>query len=84
MAARKKHIAEAGDHSQRVEYRGKRYQMTVKDKMNQDDGVMESHLSYDPLDRPKGAKSRGNFTTGLSKCLGKCKCFDKKCEKKKS
>lgn len=80
--AKAKHIAEAGDHQQRVEYRGKRYEMTVKDKVSDVDGIVESHLSYDPVDRPKGAKSRGNFSTGMTRCLGACKCFDKKCDKK--
>ena len=79
---KKKHISEAGDFQERIAYRGKRYEMTVKDKVSEKDGVIESHLDYVPLDRPRGAKSRGNFSTGMTRCLGKCKCFDKKCDKK--
>lgn len=76
-------IAEVGDTEKEVSYRGKKYQMTMKDKMGED-GVMESHLSYEPKMRPKGAKSRGNFATGLTRCIGKCKCPGKICDKKKS
>lgn len=73
---------ELGDHGHEVTYRGKKYEMEVKDKMGED-GVMESHLSYEPKMRPKGAKSRGNFATGLRYCLGKCKCPGKTCDKRR-
>jgi hypothetical protein len=77
-----KTLAEAGNVQQKIEYRGKRYEMTCTDKISDVDGITESHLSYEPLDRPKGTKSRGNFATGMTRCLGKCKCFDGKCDKK--
>lgn len=76
-------LAEMGNTEKEVEYRGKKYQMTMVDKMGED-GVMESHLSYENKMRPKGAKSRGNFATGLRLCLGPCKCPGHPCDTIKS
>lgn len=75
-------FAEQGAHQKRVEYRGKRYEMEVSEKVGED-GVIESHLNYSPVDRPKGTKSRGNFSTGLQRCLGECKCPGRICDKGK-
>lgn len=63
--------AELGSYQETVSHRGVKYEQTVFDKMGED-GVMESHMNYTPHMRPKGIKSRLNFTVG--KCLPTCKC----------
>lgn len=62
-----------------VEYQGKKYAMTVEDKVSPKDGVVESHVNYEPQFRPRGTKSRGNFAVGI--CLPTCKC--PQCRRKK-
>lgn len=64
-----------------VEHRGKKYGLTVEDKVSEKDGIVESHFKYEPHFRPAGSKSRGNFGTGLKKCLKTCKCL--MCRKKR-
>lgn len=58
-----------------VKYKGKEYGLTVKDKVSDVDGVIESHFDYQPHYRPAGSKSRWNFGVGI--CLHKKPC--KKC-----
>lgn len=65
---------ELGAHQKDIAYRGKKYTLSVKEKMG-DDGVIETHMDYAPQFRPKGTKSRGNFSVGI--CLHKKPC--KKC-----
>lgn len=70
---------ELGAHSKDVEYRGKKYELSVKEKVSEVDGVIETHMDWKPQFRPKGTKSRGNFSIPV--CLDTCKC--PQCRKKK-
>ena len=76
---RKPSIDELGAHSKDVTYRGKKYELAVKEKVSDVDGVIETHMDYKPQFRPKGAKSRGCFSIPV--CLDTCKC--PQCRKKK-
>lgn len=72
-------IAELKAHQKRVDSHGRSYELTVSEKQG-NDGVEETHLSYEPLFRPKGTKTRGNYTVGV--CLPTCKCPYHKGDKK--
>lgn len=74
-------IAEVGNIKKDVKFKDKPYTLSLTDKVSDVDGVIESHLNYEPQFRPKGTKTRGNYSVGI--CLEGCKCPYHKKRKKK-
>ena len=72
MSKRKPKPEELNNYATDVKYKGKDYGLHVHDKVSEVDGVIESHLKYEPHFRPRGSKSRGNFGVGI--CLHKKPC----------